>query len=219
MHRDLKPENLLLSDQSEYASLKIADFGLSAVVFASAASVDHTGTPTSAGAAGNVGSGGASGASPATDGGGANEWYTARGLAGRDLDAPGGDFGARAPHHPHSHSCAQLPGGGDDENDSEDGRRPDSSSPSPSTVFSAPFGGRSTPPPQRPRSNASGPHTHTGSGSAGSDQSRGQGYHLGPPLATSNNHCLAGGSGDFSGPGSRTSTPPAPLRRLRSVVG
>ena len=34
VHRDLKPENLLLSDPSENASLKIADFGLSTVVFA-----------------------------------------------------------------------------------------------------------------------------------------------------------------------------------------
>jgi serine/threonine protein kinase len=34
VHRDLKPENLLLSDPSESAILKIADFGLSAVVFA-----------------------------------------------------------------------------------------------------------------------------------------------------------------------------------------
>ncbi len=34
VHRDLKPENLLLSDPSETAILKIADFGLSAVVFA-----------------------------------------------------------------------------------------------------------------------------------------------------------------------------------------
>lgn len=34
VHRDLKPENLLLSDSSEFAALKIADFGLSAVVIA-----------------------------------------------------------------------------------------------------------------------------------------------------------------------------------------
>lgn len=34
VHRDLKPENLLLSDGTEQALLKIADFGLSAVVFA-----------------------------------------------------------------------------------------------------------------------------------------------------------------------------------------
>jgi serine/threonine protein kinase len=34
VHRDLKPENLLLSDPSEHANLKIADFGLSAVIFA-----------------------------------------------------------------------------------------------------------------------------------------------------------------------------------------
>lgn len=33
VHRDLKPENLLLSDPSEGAILKIADFGLSTVVF------------------------------------------------------------------------------------------------------------------------------------------------------------------------------------------
>lgn len=33
-HRDLKPENLLLSDPSDSAILKIADFGLSAVLFA-----------------------------------------------------------------------------------------------------------------------------------------------------------------------------------------
>jgi serine/threonine protein kinase len=34
VHRDLKPENLLLSNPSDNAILKIADFGLSAVVFA-----------------------------------------------------------------------------------------------------------------------------------------------------------------------------------------
>jgi serine/threonine protein kinase len=34
VHRDLKPENLLLSDTSDTATLKIADFGLSAVVHA-----------------------------------------------------------------------------------------------------------------------------------------------------------------------------------------
>lgn len=33
-HRDLKPENLLLSDVSDQAILKMADFGLSAAVFA-----------------------------------------------------------------------------------------------------------------------------------------------------------------------------------------
>ena len=33
-HRDLKPENLLLSDMSDHATLKMADFGLSAVIFA-----------------------------------------------------------------------------------------------------------------------------------------------------------------------------------------
>lgn len=32
VHRDLKPENLLLSDGSDHAILKIADFGLSAVI-------------------------------------------------------------------------------------------------------------------------------------------------------------------------------------------
>lgn len=35
VHRDLKPENLLLSDNSDSAILKIADFGFSAVIFAS----------------------------------------------------------------------------------------------------------------------------------------------------------------------------------------
>lgn len=35
VHRDLKPENLLLSDNSDSAILKIADFGFSAIVFAS----------------------------------------------------------------------------------------------------------------------------------------------------------------------------------------
>lgn len=34
MHRDLKPENLLLSEPGSQAILKIADFGLSAVVAA-----------------------------------------------------------------------------------------------------------------------------------------------------------------------------------------
>jgi serine/threonine protein kinase len=33
-HRDLKPENLLLSDLGDHAILKLADFGLSAVIFA-----------------------------------------------------------------------------------------------------------------------------------------------------------------------------------------
>jgi len=43
VHRDLKPENLLLSDTSDSALLKIADFGLSAVVFASeTADADNT---------------------------------------------------------------------------------------------------------------------------------------------------------------------------------
>jgi serine/threonine protein kinase len=32
-HRDLKPENLLLSDLSDSASLKIADFGLSELIY------------------------------------------------------------------------------------------------------------------------------------------------------------------------------------------
>jgi serine/threonine protein kinase len=32
VHRDLKPENLLLSDSSEEARVKLADFGLSTVV-------------------------------------------------------------------------------------------------------------------------------------------------------------------------------------------
>jgi len=40
VHRDLKPENLLLSDTSDSALLKIADFGLSAVVFASETDID-----------------------------------------------------------------------------------------------------------------------------------------------------------------------------------
>lgn len=40
VHRDLKPENLLLSDTTENASLKIADFGMSAVIFA-AESVEY----------------------------------------------------------------------------------------------------------------------------------------------------------------------------------
>ena len=38
VHRDLKPENLLLSDSSDSAILKIADFGFSAVIFASESS-------------------------------------------------------------------------------------------------------------------------------------------------------------------------------------
>jgi serine/threonine protein kinase len=38
VHRDLKPENLLLSDISDNAILKIADFGFSAVIFATEAS-------------------------------------------------------------------------------------------------------------------------------------------------------------------------------------
>lgn len=33
-HRDLKPENILLSDLDDHAILKLADFGLSAVIFA-----------------------------------------------------------------------------------------------------------------------------------------------------------------------------------------
>lgn len=41
VHRDLKPENLLLSDNSDSAILKIADFGLSAVVFAQEASDEN----------------------------------------------------------------------------------------------------------------------------------------------------------------------------------
>ena len=44
VHRDLKPENLLLSDPTDSAILKIADFGLSAVVFAAESS---TSTSTS----------------------------------------------------------------------------------------------------------------------------------------------------------------------------
>ena len=38
VHRDLKPENLLLSDNSDASILKIADFGFSAVIFASESS-------------------------------------------------------------------------------------------------------------------------------------------------------------------------------------
>lgn len=41
VHRDLKPENLLLSDHSETAILKIADFGLSAVIFAAETSTEN----------------------------------------------------------------------------------------------------------------------------------------------------------------------------------
>ena len=40
MHRDLKPENLLLSDPTDNAILKIADFGLSAVIFAAESNED-----------------------------------------------------------------------------------------------------------------------------------------------------------------------------------
>lgn len=40
VHRDLKPENLLLSDNSDSAILKIADFGLSTVIFAQESGVD-----------------------------------------------------------------------------------------------------------------------------------------------------------------------------------
>lgn len=46
VHRDLKPENLLLSDPSDSAILKIADFGLSAVVFASENITTSTTTST-----------------------------------------------------------------------------------------------------------------------------------------------------------------------------
>lgn len=46
VHRDLKPENLLLSDSSDSAILKIADFGFSAVIFASESSSVHE-SPTS----------------------------------------------------------------------------------------------------------------------------------------------------------------------------
>lgn len=42
VHRDLKPENLLLSDSSESAVLKIADFGLSAVTFAAESIIDNS---------------------------------------------------------------------------------------------------------------------------------------------------------------------------------
>jgi len=40
VHRDLKPENLLLSNPSDSAVLKIADFGLSSVVFASEQNIE-----------------------------------------------------------------------------------------------------------------------------------------------------------------------------------
>jgi serine/threonine protein kinase len=45
VHRDLKPENLLLSDPSDSAVLKIADFGLSAVIFAAELSVQQLADP------------------------------------------------------------------------------------------------------------------------------------------------------------------------------
>jgi serine/threonine protein kinase len=45
-HRDLKPENLLLSDPSDSALLKIADFGLSAIVFATESSNTSSGGHT-----------------------------------------------------------------------------------------------------------------------------------------------------------------------------
>lgn len=32
VHRDIKPENILLSDNTEGATLKLADFGLSAII-------------------------------------------------------------------------------------------------------------------------------------------------------------------------------------------
>jgi serine/threonine protein kinase len=32
MHRDLKPENILYKTKGDYSTLKIADFGLSAIV-------------------------------------------------------------------------------------------------------------------------------------------------------------------------------------------
>lgn len=51
-HRDLKPENLLLSDASENAILKMADFGLSAVVFAAVAATEGLSGPMSACGAG-----------------------------------------------------------------------------------------------------------------------------------------------------------------------
>lgn len=49
VHRDLKPENLLLSDNTDSAILKIADFGLSAVIFATESAAGSTQTvPNSA---------------------------------------------------------------------------------------------------------------------------------------------------------------------------
>jgi serine/threonine protein kinase len=58
VHRDLKPENLLLSDPSDSAILKIADFGLSAVVFATEG---LGGAGSVAGAGGNISTGGGAG--------------------------------------------------------------------------------------------------------------------------------------------------------------
>eukprot|EP01035_Chromulina_nebulosa_P017694 gene17694-23284_t len=40
-HRDLKPENLLLSDVSDSAILKIADFGFSTVIFSNETTIDE----------------------------------------------------------------------------------------------------------------------------------------------------------------------------------
>jgi len=45
VHRDLKPENLLLSDESENAHIKIADFGLSKMMDAQAVLQTACGTP------------------------------------------------------------------------------------------------------------------------------------------------------------------------------
>jgi len=41
-HRDLKPENLLLSDVSDSAILKIADFGFSTVIFSNETNIDES---------------------------------------------------------------------------------------------------------------------------------------------------------------------------------
>ena len=48
-HRDLKPENLLLSDPTEGAVLKMADFGLSAVMFAAGTETEGAGEGTGTG--------------------------------------------------------------------------------------------------------------------------------------------------------------------------
>ena len=44
VHRDLKPENILMTDDSEYAEVKIADFGFSKVLGPNELSVNTVGT-------------------------------------------------------------------------------------------------------------------------------------------------------------------------------